>query len=140
MMAPKAFARLLALPLLGRQDAELWSHGRRLLGRGGGDFRKPWFQAGPVAVVNYHHLHLSFSQLPVPVRDVSTARHDTVTTDLTVLEVNQLGLTPVHFPRGYVNSWSYGGVPVLPGLTIATGILLAALGVSVLMHRRRLTW
>ena len=85
-------------------------------------------------------LHLSFSQLPVPVRDVSTARHDTVTTDLTVPEVNKLGLTPVHSPRGYVNSWSYGGVPVLPGLTMATGILLAALGASVLMHRRRLTW
>lgn len=85
-------------------------------------------------------LHLSFSQLPVPVRDATEIRHDTVTTDLTVPEAETLGLTPVHSPRGYVNSWSYSGIPVLPGLTIVAGILLGAIGVSVLMHRRRLTW
>ena len=85
-------------------------------------------------------LHLSFSQLPVPVREATEIRHDTVTTDLTVPEADTLGLTPVHSPRGYVNSWSYSGIPVLPGLTIVAGLLLAAIGVSVLMHRRRLTW
>ena len=85
-------------------------------------------------------LHLSFSQLPVPVREVSQVREDTLTTDLTVPEADTLGLTPVHSPRGYVNSWSYGGIPVLPGLTIVAGLLVAALGGSVLARRRRLTW
>ena len=85
-------------------------------------------------------LHLSFSQLPVPVRSTSVVEHDTVTTDLTIPDADKLGLTPLHSPRGYINSWSYGGMPVLPALSIVAGVLLAAIGVSVLMHRRRLTW
>ena len=88
-------------------------------------------------------LHLSFARLPVPSRDTAAATaidHDTITTDLTVPDADQLGLTPAHSPRGYVNSWAYGGMPVLPGLTIVAGILLAVIGGSILMHRRRMTW
>ncbi len=84
-------------------------------------------------------LHLSFAQLPVPTRGVAATNHDTVTTDLTVPDADQLGLTPAHSPRGYVNSWAYGGMPVLPGLTIVAGILLAVIGGSMLMRRRSMT-
>ena len=84
-------------------------------------------------------LHLSFAELPVPSR-AAAIDHDTVTTDLTVPDADQLGLTPARSPRGYVNSWAYGGMPVLPGLTIVAGILLAVIGGSILMHRRRMTW
>ena len=41
------------LPLPGRHDADVGLHGRHQLRCGGGDFRKPGFQAGSVAVV--HH-------------------------------------------------------------------------------------
>ena len=87
-------------------------------------------------------LHLSFAKLPVPSRGAATTAidHDTVTTDLTVPDADRLGLTPERSPREYVNSWAYGGVPVLPGLTIVAGILLAVIGGSILMHRRRMTW
>ena len=88
-------------------------------------------------------LHLSFAKLPVPSRSAATAAatgHDTVTTDLTVPDADRLGLTPAHSPRGYVNSWAYGSMPVLPGLTIVAGILLAVIGGSMLMRRRRMTW
>ncbi len=89
-------------------------------------------------------LHLSFAQLPVPSRDTAAAAaaaidHSTVTTDLTVPHADQLGLTPANSPRGYVNSWAYGGMPALPGLTILIGILMAGIGGSILMHRRRMT-
>lgn len=87
-------------------------------------------------------LHLSFHKLPVPSRGVTTSgnHQGTVTTDLTVPAAGELGLAPVHSPHGYVNSWSYGGVPVLPGLTIFVGFLIAVIGVAVLVHRNRLTW
>ena len=85
-------------------------------------------------------LHLSFAKLPVPSRPAAAVGHDTITTDLTVPDVDRLGLTPEHSPRGYINSWAYGGMPVLPGLTIVAGILLAVIGGSVLMQRRRMTW
>ena len=83
-------------------------------------------------------LHLSFHKLPVPSRGVSTA--GTVTTDLTVPDAGELGLAPANTPRSYVNSWAYAGVPVLPGLTILVGMLIAIIGVALLVHRRRLTW
>ena len=83
-------------------------------------------------------LHLSFAELPVPSR-AAAIDQDTITTDLTVPDADQLGLTPAHSPRGYVNAWAYGGMPVLPGLTIVVGILLAIIGGSVLMQRRRMT-
>lgn len=87
-------------------------------------------------------LHLSFRKLPVPSRNASGTglRPGTVTTDLTVPAADELGLTPASTPRSYINSWSYAGVPVLPGLTIFVGMLIAILGVAVLVHRRRLTW
>ena len=85
-------------------------------------------------------LHLSFAQLPVlSSNPAAELIHDTVTTDLTVPDAGGLGLTPARSPRGYINSWIYGGMPVLPGLAIVAGILLAVIGGSVLMHRRRLT-
>ena len=87
-------------------------------------------------------LHLSFRKLPVPSRNGSGTGNGagTVTTDLTVPAADELGLTPANTPRSYINSWSYAGVPVLPGLTIFVGMLIAILGVAVLVHRRRLTW
>ncbi len=87
-------------------------------------------------------LHLSFHKLPVPSRGVTTSGdyRGTATTDLTVPDAGELGLAPTHSPRSYVNSWSYAGVPVLPGLTILVGMLIAIIGVAVLVHRRRLTW
>lgn len=87
-------------------------------------------------------LHLSFHKLPVPSRGAMTSRggQGTVTTDLTVPDAGELGLAPAGSPRSYVNSWSYAGVPMLPGLTILVGFLIAIIGVAVLVHRRRLTW
>lgn len=87
-------------------------------------------------------LHLSFRKLPVPSRNASGTGNvaGTVTTDLTVPAADELGLTPANTPRSYINSWSYAGVPVLPGLTIFVGMLIAILGVALLVHRRRLTW
>ena len=87
-------------------------------------------------------LHLSFHKLPVPSRGVTTSGdyRGTVTTDLTVPDAGELGLAPAHTPRSYVNSWSYAGVPVLPGMTILVGMLIAIIGVAVLVHRNRLTW
>ena len=87
-------------------------------------------------------LHLSFHKLPVPSRGATTSRdgRGTVTTDLTVPDAEELGLAPTGSPRSYVNSWSYAGVPVLPGLTILVGFLIAVIGVAVLVHRNRLAW
>lgn len=87
-------------------------------------------------------LHLSFHKLPVPSRGLTTSgdHRGTLTTDLTVPDAGELGLAPAHTPRSYVNSWSYAGVPVLPGLTILVGFLIAIIGVAVLVHRNRLTW
>lgn len=87
-------------------------------------------------------LHLSFHKLPVPSRGLSASgdHRGTVTTDLTVPDPEELGLAPTGSPSSYVNSWSYAGVPVLPGLTILVGFLIAVIGVALLVHRRRLAW
>ena len=87
-------------------------------------------------------LHLSFHKLPVPSRGVtaSGSHRGVVTTDLTVPDAGELGLAPARTPRSYVNSWSYSGVPVLPGLSILVGVLIAIIGVAVLVHRNRLAW
>lgn len=87
-------------------------------------------------------LHLSFHKLPVPSRGLSTSGGSAgmVTTDLTVPDAGELGLAPARTPRSYINSWSYGGVPVLPGLTALAGVVIAIIGVALLVHRRRLTW
>ena len=85
---------------------------------------------------------MSFQKLPVPSRSLSASggRSGSVTTDLTVPDAGQLGLAPAHTPSSYVNSWSYAGLPVLPGLAALVGMLIAVLGVALLVHRRRLTW
>ena len=87
-------------------------------------------------------LHLSFQKLPVPARGLSASGGSAgaVTTDLTVPDAEELRLTPAPTPSSYINSWSYAGVPVLPGLTILVGFLIAVIGVALLVHRRRLTW
>ena len=87
-------------------------------------------------------LHLSFRKLPVPSRGLSASgdRSGRLTTDLTVPNAGELGLAPTQTPRSYVNSWSYAGVPVLPGLTALVGVLIAIIGTALLVHRRRLTW
>ena len=87
-------------------------------------------------------LHLSFYKLPVPSRGVTTSgdSRGTVTTDLTVPDAGELGLAPTDSPRSYINSWSYAGVPALPGLTILVGFLIAIIGVALLVRRQRLTW
>ena len=63
-----------------------------------------------------------------------------VTTDLTVPSGNELGLVPSDSPQSYLNSVSYGGMPLLPGFVIVLGLLIAMVGVSLLLYRRRLTW
>ena len=63
-----------------------------------------------------------------------------VTTDLTVPSANELGLVPSGSPQAYVNTVSYGGMPLLPGFVMVLGLLLAMIGVSLLIYRRRLTW
>ncbi len=87
-------------------------------------------------------LHLSFYKLPMPSLGVNRSgdHQGTVTTDLTVPDAANLGLTPAQTPRSYVNSWSYAGVPVLPGLSVLVGMLIAIIGVAVLVRRSRLTW
>ena len=89
-----------------------------------------------------HELHLSFHNLPVPSRGLAASGGSAgaVTTDLTVPDAGELGLAPTNSPGGYVNSWSYAGVPALPGLMILVGFLIAVIGVALLVHRRRLTW
>lgn len=62
-----------------------------------------------------------------------------VTTDLTVPSANELGLTPSS-PQTYVNTVSYGGMPILPGFVIVFGLMLIVIGASVLLYRRKLTW
>ena len=87
-------------------------------------------------------LHLSFHKLPVPSRGlaVSGGSAGTVTTNLKVPDAGELGLAPGNNPTGYINSWSYGGVPALPGLAILVGFLTIIIGIALLLHRRRLTW
>ena len=73
-----------------------------------------------------------------PTGSASTAGG--VTTDLTIPSANDLGLLPAGSPQAYVNSVSYGGMPLLPGFVMVLGLLLALIGVSLLVYRRRLTW
>lgn len=70
----------------------------------------------------------------------STAPNGGVTTDLTVPTGSELGLVPAGSPQAYVNSVSYGGMPLLPGFVIILGLLIAMIGVSLLIYRRRLAW
>lgn len=87
-------------------------------------------------------LDLNFQDLPPDTIIASAPQPDSggFTTDLTVPSANELGLVPAGSPQSYVNGISYGGMPLLPGFVIVLGMLLAAIGVSLLIYRRRLTW
>ena len=63
-----------------------------------------------------------------------------VTTDLTVPSATELGLVPSGSAQSYLNTVSYGGMPLLPGFVIVLGLLIITTGVSLLLYRRRLTW
>ena len=86
-------------------------------------------------------LDLNFEDLPPTVIEAS-AKPQTggVTTDLTVPSASELGLLPNDSPRAYINNVRYGGMPLLPGFVIVLGMLMALIGVSLLVYRRRLTW
>ena len=97
-------------------------------------------------------LDLNFESLPIePVNIVvnspgagataqSPASPTSATTPLSVPAAEQAGLTPAESPRTYVNSVRYAGTPLLPGFVILLGLLLAAIGASMLVYRRRVAW
>ena len=83
-------------------------------------------------------LDLNFESLPPePVNDATDAKPVGVTTQLSVPSADQVGLTPAETPRTYVNSVRYAGTPLLPGFVVLLGLLLSAIGASLLMYRRR---
>lgn len=86
-------------------------------------------------------LDLNFQELPQAATVVpDNAQSVGITTDLTVPSANELGLVPTNSPSAYANGLSYGGIPLLPGFVLVLGLLLAAVGMSLLVYRRRMTW
>ena len=93
-------------------------------------------------------LDLNFESLPpepirvnvIPVSDTPGEQVTSVATQLSVPSVDQASLKPAESPRTYVNSVRYAGTPLLPGFVILLGLLLAAIGASLLVYRRRVTW
>lgn len=86
-------------------------------------------------------LDLNFENLPAAVADnASRLASGGSTADLTVPSVSKLGLLPSNSPQAYVSNVRYGGMPLLPGFVMVLGLLLAAIGASLLIYRRRLTW
>lgn len=89
-------------------------------------------------------LDLNFENLPpepVPVNVIKVnGEVASVATQLSVPSVDQASLRPAESPRTYVNSVRYAGTPLLPGFVVLLGLLLAAIGASLLMYRRRVTW
>ena len=86
-------------------------------------------------------LDLNFEDLPAAVvGNASRPASGGSTADLTVPPVSELGLLPSNSPQAYVGNVRYGGMPLLPGFAMALGLLLAIIGVSLLVYRRRLTW
>ena len=95
-------------------------------------------------------LHLSFPAVPtvpgveqqeevaaVPVEEPPRWS----TTDLTLPNPAELGLLPSGSVQGFAaTTFRYGGIPLLPGFIIVLGLLLALIGASMLIYRRRLTW
>ena len=95
-------------------------------------------------------LHLSFPAVPtvpgveqqeevaaVPVEEPPRWS----TTDLTLPNPAELGLLPSGSAQGFAaTTFRYGGIPLLPGFIIVLGLLLALIGASMLIYRRRLTW
>lgn len=87
-------------------------------------------------------LDLNFQDLPPEIADaiVSGVAPQGTATDLTVPSAKELGLVPSGSPQVYLNGIKYGGLPLFPGFVIVLGMLLVAIGVSLLIYRRRLTW
>ena len=99
-------------------------------------------------------LHLSFVAAPllppaevqevVPVAEpapTASASTRTTTTDLTLPSADELGLVPAGSAQAFAaTTLQWGGLPVLPGFAIVLGVLLGAMGVSLLAYRRRLVW
>ena len=86
-------------------------------------------------------LDLNFEDLPAAVAgDSSRPASAGSTADLTVPSASELGLLPSNSPQDYINNVRYGGMPLLPGFVIVLGLLLALIGVSLLVYRRRLSW
>lgn len=86
-------------------------------------------------------LDLNFEDLPAAVADkASGAASGGSTADLTVPSASELGLLPSNSPQAYVSNVRYGGMPLLPGFVMVLGLLLAIIGVSILVYRRRFTW
>ena len=99
-------------------------------------------------------LHLSFVAAPlVPQEEVqdevtveetapvTSASTRTTTTDLTLPSADELGLVPAGTAQAFAaQTLQLGGLPVLPGFAIVLGVLLGAIGVSLLAYRRRLVW
>ena len=87
-------------------------------------------------------LDLNFKNLP-PETSAAGAHGQQpggVTIDLTMPSASELDLIPSRSPQVYVNRWSYGGVPLMPGFVVVLGLLLLAIGASLLMYRRRIIW
>ena len=99
-------------------------------------------------------LHLSFVAAPllpqeeiqeeVPVEEpapAASASTRTTTTDLSLPSADELGLVPAGSAQAFAaTTLQWGGLPVLPGFAIVLGVLLGAIGVSLLAYRRRLVW
>jgi len=86
-------------------------------------------------------LDLNFVDLPAAVADkASRPASGGSTSDLTVPPASELGLLPSNSPQAYVSNVRYGGMPLLPGFVMVLGLLLAIIGASILVYRRRLTW
>ena len=86
-------------------------------------------------------LDLNFEDLPAAVADnASRPASGPTTVDLTVPSASELGLVPSGSPQAYVNNVRYGGMPLLPGFVMVLGLLLAIIGASLLVYRRRRTW
>ena len=99
-------------------------------------------------------LHLSFVAAPllppeavqevVPVEEpapAASASTRPTTTDLSLPSADELGLVPAGSAQAFAaKTLQWGGLPVLPGFAIVLGVLLGAMGVSLLAYRRRLVW
>ncbi len=93
-------------------------------------------------------LDLNFEKLPpepvpvnvIPINDTTGSQVTSVATQLSVPSAEQASLKPAESPQTYVNSVRYAGTPLLPGFVILLGLLLAAIGASLLVYRRRVTW
>lgn len=86
-------------------------------------------------------LDISFERLPPePSNTSASAQTAGVTAQLSVPPAAETGLSPSQSPQSYVNSLRYEGMPLLPGFVIMLGLLLSAIGVSLLVYRRRVAW